>query len=160
MKYCPCCKQNLSVLLFGKDKQAKDGYRYICKDCNNRKSREYQKTKPIESKESKKRYNQKNGRKTYMKYEYGPNGLVHYETQYSKQKGCCAICQKHLKVLCQDHNHENQQLRGLLCSACNRALGLLKDNLTFIKAAVQYLNYWIIQDGGKLIDNTFLGEGI
>lgn len=43
-KYCPFCKQNKSILNFGFDKSTKDGYRRICKDCNNLKARKYNET--------------------------------------------------------------------------------------------------------------------
>ncbi|WP_430381696.1 endonuclease domain-containing protein [Yersinia pestis] len=31
-------------------------------------------------------------------------------------------------------------VRGLLCHNCNRALGLLKDNVKSLQAAIEYLN--------------------
>jgi hypothetical protein len=48
--------------------------------------------------------------------------------QYKKlvllQRGLCAICQRppRKKSLNIDHNHYNQNVRGLLCIPCNRTL--------------------------------------
>ena len=35
----------------------------------------------------------------------------------------------------QDHNHETEERRGVLCQKCNQALGLLKDNSTVISGS-------------------------
>jgi hypothetical protein len=39
-----------------------------------------------------------------------------------------------------DHCHETGKVRGILCHFCNVALGLLKDNLETLQAAINYLN--------------------
>jgi len=53
-----------------------------------------------------------------------------YLTLLEEQNGCCALCGVHHsqlnKRLCVDHNHVTGVVRGLLCSSCNFALGLLK----------------------------------
>lgn len=38
-----------------------------------------------------------------------------------------------------DHDHKTRNVRGLLCHNCNRALGLLKDNINSLKSAISYL---------------------
>lgn len=38
-----------------------------------------------------------------------------------------------------DHSHRDGHVRGMLCSACNSAIGLFDDNLKWIKAAYFYL---------------------
>jgi hypothetical protein len=38
-----------------------------------------------------------------------------------------------------DHDHETDIVRGLMCSNCNTALGLLKDSLIVIEMPHQYL---------------------
>jgi hypothetical protein len=32
------------------------------------------------------------------------------------------------------------KIRGLLCKACNMGLGVFKDNLTYLKGAIDYLS--------------------
>lgn len=69
---------------------------------------------------------------------YGLN-LEDYEELYKKQKGNCAICDKYFDKLDIDHCHKTGKVRGLLCGSCNRALGLMKDNIEFLKSAISYL---------------------
>lgn len=54
----------------------------------------------------------------------------------------CEICgisvsgkNKHI-----DHDHETKQLRGILCSKCNRALGYMNDDAKKLQIAIDYLN--------------------
>lgn len=42
--------------------------------------------------------------------------------------------------LCVDHNHETSKLRGVLCNACNRGIGYLKDNPVLLRLAASYLD--------------------
>lgn len=59
----------------------------------------------------------------------------------------CAICKEvgfdmneHVRSsLNVDHCHATGQVRGLLCHNCNRALGLLKDDVNRFKTAIEYL---------------------
>jgi hypothetical protein len=72
-----------------------------------------------------------------------------YEKMLKRQKGKCAICGKKngLPVLAVDHDHKccsgrkscGECLRGLLCSKCNRLLGLAEDNVSLLRAAIKYL---------------------
>ena len=51
----------------------------------------------------------------------------------------CSICKSN-KRLALDHNHANNQVRGILCHLCNLGLGLLKDSKENINRAIIYLN--------------------
>jgi len=51
--------------------------------------------------------------------------LDDYNRMYANQNGCCMICDRPFDVLCVDHNHETNNIRGLLCSSCNRSLGFV-----------------------------------
>jgi hypothetical protein len=71
-----------------------------------------------------------------------------YADLFRKQNGLCAICGRPerfvlkdggLRALSVDHNHETGQIRGLLCHACNVALGLLQDDPEVLSRAVTYL---------------------
>ena len=61
---------------------------------------------------------------------------------FAKQDGRCAICcrEQDSKRLAVDHDHHTGQVRGLLCSDCNRGIGLLQDNALNLLAAYHYLN--------------------
>ena len=56
----------------------------------------------------------------------------------------CAICRIDLESLGPkrthiDHCHKTDKIRGILCSNCNMALGLLKDDSELLIKAVKYL---------------------
>ena len=60
-----------------------------------------------------------------------------------EQNNACAICGINaddlVQGLCVDHNHETNQVRGLLCNACNLGLGQFKDSVVFLSYAIEYL---------------------
>lgn len=70
-----------------------------------------------------------------------------YERMHSEQNGLCAICKEegfvmaahHKMKLVVDHCHETGAIRGLLCHNCNRALGLLKDDVSRLETSIEYL---------------------
>lgn len=78
-----------------------------------------------------------------------PYGLsaVDYELIKTSQNRVCAICRAPSKQfrnnreydLHVDHDHETGQVRGLLCSKCNTALGLFKDDVALLQSAIEYL---------------------
>jgi len=76
-----------------------------------------------------------------LKRRFGITGKQ-YRQMYSAQNGTCAICKKkdeHFS-LAVDHCHETGKIRGLLCSQCNRGLGLFRDSKESLKAAIDYLS--------------------
>lgn len=70
--------------------------------------------------------------------------LEDYNQMREKQNYSCAIChiseQEYGKALHVDHCHETNKIRGLLCLACNTALGSLKDNIGNLTRAIKYLS--------------------
>jgi hypothetical protein len=68
--------------------------------------------------------------------------IERYEEMEKAQNGLCAICKSPRKEGIRfniDHNHDTGQVRGLLCSGCNRGLGYFKDRPDLIKKAADYL---------------------
>jgi hypothetical protein len=41
-----------------------------------------------------------------------------------------------------DHDHLTTNLRGLLCSTCNTAIGLIHESVEIAEAIIAYLKYW------------------
>lgn len=122
MKICIRCHKELSLDKFGKHPTAKDGYRNQCNSC---------------------RFQLRKERPTYEKqirqYRYGIT-QEEYDSLLSYQDNQCAICKKKfIKTPHIDHCHKSKVVRGLLCSNCNTALGLLGDDLEIIQAAAHYL---------------------
>lgn len=66
-----------------------------------------------------------------------------YEEMLEAQEFKCAGCGTHqnelTKKLNVDHDHNTGAVRGLLCGNCNRALGLVKDNLSTLENLITYL---------------------
>lgn len=58
--------------------------------------------------------------------------------EYKATHFVCEICGRTEK-LCVDHDHKNKIFRGLLCQACNRALGWFENNKNKIE---KYLARW------------------
>lgn len=67
-----------------------------------------------------------------------------YERMLRAQNGQCAICGSSnpgggYKNFAVDHNHTTGEVRGLLCTRCNRGLGLFKDDPVLTQLATNYL---------------------
>jgi len=62
------------------------------------------------------------------------------QTILDAQDGKCASCGRDLDGRKKhfDHNHETEELRGVLCGQCNMALGLLGDDPSRIKQLLSY----------------------
>lgn len=84
-----------------------------------------------------------------LKKKYGITLSDFYE-KLNKQNNECAICAKRLELPTEgkgqgldtaavDHCHVNGKVRGILCSACNKALGLFNDNIALLGSAITYL---------------------
>lgn len=84
-------------------------------------------------------------KKSILRHTYGIS-LDEYNEILRSQNNLCAICgpkNKYYKdkkvLLCVDHCHKRNKVRGLLCHSCNRALGLLKDDIEVLNSAITYL---------------------
>ena len=70
-----------------------------------------------------------------------------YEALAVLQDGLCAICHEpetmtyrgKRKALSIDHDHETGKVRGLLCAACNFAIGKFRDDPALLRSAADYL---------------------
>ncbi len=68
--------------------------------------------------------------------------LAEYDALAASQGGVCAVCREQCPTgrrLSVDHDHQSGQVRGLLCSRCNQALGLFRDRSDLLLAAIQYI---------------------
>jgi hypothetical protein len=73
--------------------------------------------------------------------------LEWYRTTLAEQNNVCAICTKpettqirnKTIAMAVDHCHTTGKVRGLLCTQCNRALGLFGDDPAALQAAIGYL---------------------
>lgn len=66
--------------------------------------------------------------------------LSDYKKMYDAQGGVCKICKESDgKILNVDHCHSSGQVRGLLCNRCNKGIGNLRDNVKYLKSAIDYI---------------------
>jgi len=68
---------------------------------------------------------------------YGISITEHYD-MWIEQLGLCAVCHQ-AKPLCVDHDHQTGEVRGLLCTYCNKAIGMFKDDEELLQDAIGYL---------------------
>ena len=110
---------------------------------NNRDKRDTHQRRYLERNPEARKETIRKSKYTHIKRVYGLSKEQFYEMM-KNQNDCCAICfarkeEQHYKTLSIDHCHKTGKVRGLLCSNCNTALGLFKDNKDSIQRAIQYL---------------------
>lgn len=118
MKFCNGCKENKPLEDF--HKSAKYGTQYRCKPC----VREYWRARHYD---------------TYYMKTYGIT-REEFDSMVEAQGGLCAVCGRdnNGKPLCVDHNHTTGEVRELLCTPCNAALGQLQEDPERINALAAY----------------------
>jgi hypothetical protein len=67
-----------------------------------------------------------------------------YDAKFNKQEGKCEMCGRHQskfkKALANDHNHDTNQNRGLLCTRCNLIVGVYEKHKSMIE---NYLSKYV-----------------
>ena len=74
-------------------------------------------------------------------YRYGISPEQYFEL-YQAQNGKCKICGKKPdgdEYLHIDHDKVTGEIRGLLCSTCNKGLGMFKEQPKNFKKAAEYI---------------------
>jgi len=122
-------------------KKAKDGHTF-CSECAREYAKEYHKKHPEYQKRYCRAYQKTHPRKYYhIKRNYGleqEQVIEIMESQHYK----CAICDIPFNETqaCIDHNHETNNVRGILCRTCNTGIGSLKNSVKILQSAIKYLN--------------------
>ena len=76
--------------------------------------------------------------------------LMGFEILWEAFRGRCGICDTEMKLPAQtqgqmldvvaiDHDHVTGNIRGLLCNACNKGLGLFGDDIKKLTNAIKWL---------------------
>lgn len=97
-------------------------------------------TQDYENRDGGQHYNRK--RKYELKKLYGITPLE-YDDLLEAQDFRCAICSTdepgHKGLFMVDHNHDTDEIRGLLCNKCNSGLGMFDDSVARLSLAIEYL---------------------
>lgn len=139
-KACSDCGEVKALDNFYRNTSCKDGHIGTCKACKARQQRARRASRAPDSqryiKEAARR------RENHLKATYGITE-EEYSRMYAEQGGVCAICKQSEPIsgrsLCVDHSHTTGDVRGLLCSNCNRGIGLLQDSVELVRNAYHYL---------------------
>jgi hypothetical protein len=136
MKICVKCKELQPIGQYWKDKQKNDGLRPYCKNCE----RDRYTSKEYYAQRKDPKYVAIKHRHKMKKYGITEEDFIAME---NAQNSCCAICDrpenKMNTKLSVDHSHESGNVRGLLCSNCNRGLGFFKDSPELLVKAATYV---------------------
>jgi len=142
-KTCFRCKETKDIIEFYVAKN-KDGLTCYCKICCNERALEYRLKHPDKVKENRLRWKEENptyGRTSHLRKAHGIT-VEEYDQMLTSQHNCCKICNgppTYRDTLVVDHCHNTGKIRGLLCDNCNMGLGKFKDNLDYLRGAIQYL---------------------
>lgn len=143
-KLCRDCGHRKPLDEFHRNRKRLDGRQDWCKLCHNARARAWRKRNPgYYDRRLKRDPTYFRGKKLLKLYGIS---LEQYELMYRVQGGVCRICGKpeSRKVngkpvpLSVDHDHKTGKVRGLLCYACNVALGFL-EKTDWVKRAYAYL---------------------
>lgn len=82
-------------------------------------------------------------KRNYLKASYGLT-IADYQRLLEDQDYRCKICliefgETRKTAPCVDHCHQTGKVRGLLCTQCNVALGMMKDDPDVLRRAIEYL---------------------
>jgi hypothetical protein len=132
-KICGACNQIKALSNFSTNLKRKGAVSGWCKKCENNKKQTVYKDRI---------------RNSNLK-KYGITN-EEYLILLEKQNFLCKICGipsvnapgigASSGILCVDHDHKTQKIRGLLCSRCNTGLGLFFDDVFNLEKAIGYLN--------------------
>lgn len=129
-KTCSRCKVDKNITEFYTNKTTIDGFYYHCKQCH------------------KLGTNKVKARSSKLTNAYGITS-EDFDSLAELSNNTCYICEKEETVkdkrsgetrkLAVDHDHKNHVIRGILCSKCNRGLGMFNDNTQLLEQAIDYL---------------------
>ncbi len=137
-KKCPSCDEHKDLSEYSPEKGKAFDVTSWCKVCiNNIKI---------------KRYTLRRGREIHLKHKYKLS-TEEYDAMLEEQNSVCACCGREetrivgrnnrsegkIPMLHVDHCHATGLIRGLLCSSCNQALGLLGEDPDRIKSLLRYI---------------------
>ncbi len=74
----------------------------------------------------------------WAKFKLGEEEYEQYFIDAGYKCSCCGVS-KDDRRLCLDHCHSTGKIRGVLCTNCNTALGLVHENTSTLGNLIKYL---------------------
>lgn len=151
MKTCKKCGETKALAEFHRAPQNKDGRSGGCKSCDNVLKRAWKTANLERHTENGRRWREANPelarelkRRSVLQSKYGITP-AEYREMLASQNGGCACCGTsdpgaRRSNFCVDHCHETGRIRGLLCSPCNTAIGILGDTVASIDRVAAYMH--------------------
>lgn len=148
-KKCTKCNTVKPVNQFGVRTRAsgKTYPRNHCRDCEAAYASKYRKVYKDKWLKTKRAWYAKHPEeRTYTKWRsfarkngIDPNAVIKYIKWHPNQCDICSKPSKDGKSLHVDHCHDTNDIRGMLCDNCNKALGMFQSNTGIMKSAIEYL---------------------
>ena len=161
MKRCKVCGDLKPLAEFYAMKGMRDGHRNECKVCNLVAKKKRYSADPAKEIARVKKWQQENAerlsayrrehnasparkralRDGYYRRTFGITA-DEVDALLAAQEGRCAICggaPRRVDGWHVDHDHDTGVIRGILCSRCNHAIGLLDEDPARLRAAADYL---------------------
>lgn len=142
MKKCNQCSETLPLENFYKRNDSTK-YQNKCKKCMDKNYKNYYKnnSEKILNQQQTQSLDKRREQEYLRKYNMTLN---EWNSIFESQNFSCAICgtknftgagfKPHV-----DHNHSNGKIRGLLCADCNHGIGKLKEDISILYKAIEYL---------------------
>ncbi len=157
-RLCSTCKQRKPPEAFRRNIATTDRRMWRCRDCINKSHRDWYAANIDHARDAGRGTARKlraespsrtkeNLAKFRMKRDHGIT-WQEYEELIAAHDSKCAICDRHVvpipaairaECACVDHDHGTGRIRGILCHACNRGIGMLRDDVDILKRAISYL---------------------
>lgn len=146
-KVCSTCRGSFALDAFHKNRAKPDGLHTDCRTCVAEANRSWRERNAEKKRETDRAWFAANP--GYLKrMSLRKQGMVATDEELAEWHllatvGVCAICgggprSGHARLAI-DHDHETGRIRGVLCIACNTALGMFKDDPEVLAAAIAYL---------------------
>src|SRR5271166_6166626 len=120
MKVCTGCKVEKDETMFVRDRR-RDRRKARCLSCTSAASKEWRRRQP-EYEKNRYRLDRQGARERHLIRKYGVT-QPDYDVMFAAQNGCCAICRRSQdRAFDIDHDHQTGEVRGLLCTNCNRMI--------------------------------------
>jgi len=131
---CKKCGEDKDFTEYYASKITSTGLRGACIECTKKQDKEYRQNNADKVKYSTKRKR--------VRREYGIT-LEEYD-ELMASSSVCECCGREEgsdanSMFCYDHDHDTGEFRGVLCRACNQAIGSLGDDIVGVRKALQYL---------------------